>query len=82
MLGMTLGSLNALIDNSFVKMGCLRNSKSESRYVYVLTTRRMAEKVALISRFLKRKMEEYDALNVEIGTLKIEVGEGKGNSQA
>jgi hypothetical protein len=31
--------------------------------------------VALTSRFLKRKMEEYEALKVEIEALKSEVGE-------
>lgn len=31
--------------------------------------------MALTSRFLKRKMEEYDALKVEIEALKVEVGE-------
>jgi selenocysteine lyase/cysteine desulfurase len=35
--------------------------------------------VALTSRFLKRKMEEYDALKVEIETLKAKVGEDEAN---
>lgn len=31
--------------------------------------------MALTSRFLKRKMDEYDALKVEIEAMKAEVGE-------
>lgn len=41
----------------------------------------IAEKVVLTSRFLKRKMEEYDALKVEIEALKAEVGEDQVNGQ-
>ena len=35
------------------------------------------EKVALTSRFLKRKMEEYEALKLEVEALKTEVGDDK-----
>ena len=41
----------------------------------------IVEKVALASRFLKRKMYEYDALKVEIEALQAEVGEEHGNCQ-
>jgi len=37
--------------------------------------------VALTSRFLKRKMEEYDALKVEIEALKAEVSEDQASGQ-
>ena len=67
--------LNALIDKGFVKMGNFQKSKNKFKYVYLLTPQGIAEKVALTSRFLKRKMEEYDALKVEIEALKAEVGE-------
>ncbi len=40
---------------------------------YVLTSTGIAEKVALTSRFLKRKIEEYDGLKAEIEVLKSEV---------
>lgn len=79
MLGMSVGGLNyclnALIDKGFVKMGNFQKSKNKFKYVYLLTPQGIAEKVALTSRFLKRKMEEYDALKVEIEALKAEVGE-------
>ena len=76
-LGMSVGGLNyclnALIDKGFVKMQNFQNSKNKFKYVYLLTPHGIAEKVALTSRFLKRKMEEYDALKVEIEALKVEV---------
>ena len=80
-LGMSVGGLNyclnALIDKGFVKMGNFQKSKNKFKYVYLLTPQGIAEKVALTSRFLKRKMEECEALKVEIEALKTEVGDDK-----
>ena len=79
MLGMSVGSLNyglnALIDKGYVKMANFSKSKNKFKYVYLLTPQGIAEKMALTSRFLKRKMDEYDALKLEIDALKAEVGE-------
>lgn len=50
-------------------------SKNKFGYVYILTPYGMAEKASLTSRFLKRKMEEYEALREEIKSLKLEVGD-------
>ena len=73
-LGMSLGGLNyclnALIDKGLVKMQNFSNSKNKFKYVYLLTPMGIAEKVALTTRFLGRKMEEYDALKAEIESLK------------
>jgi EPS-associated MarR family transcriptional regulator len=78
-LGMSVGGLNyclnALIDKGFVKMANFSKSKNKFKYVYLLTPRGIAEKVALTSRFLQRKMEEYDGLKAEIEALKLEAGE-------
>ena len=67
MLGMSVGGLNyclnALIDKGLVKMQNFSNSKNKFKYVYLLTPTGIAEKVALTTRFLSRKMEEYEALN-------------------
>ena len=74
---MSVGAVNyclsALIDKGFVKMGNFHKSKNKFKYVYLLTPQGIAEKVALTSRFLKRKMEEYEALRLEIEALKAEV---------
>ena len=76
-LNMSVGSvnycLNALIDKGLVKMANFQKSKNKFRYVYLLTPQGVAEKLALTSRFLKRKMEEYEALKVEIDLLKTQV---------
>jgi EPS-associated MarR family transcriptional regulator len=85
-LGMSLGGLNyclnALIEKGFVKMQNFQNSKNKFKYVYLLTPQGIAEKVALTSRFLVRKMEEYEALKVEIKALKLEMdAPGNGGKQ-
>ncbi len=77
-LGMSVGGLNyclnALIDKGLVKMQNFSNSKNKFKYVYLLTPIGIAEKVALTTRFLSRKMEEFEALKLEIDALKSEVG--------
>lgn len=76
-LGVSVGGLNyclrALMEKGLVKMQNFAHSKNKFGYVYVLTPRGMAEKAALTSRFLKRKMEEREALKAEIEALKSEV---------
>ena len=76
-LGISLGGLNyclnALIDKGLVKMQNFQNSKNKFSYVYLLTPQGVAEKVAMTSRFLGRKIEEYEALKVEINALKSEM---------
>jgi EPS-associated MarR family transcriptional regulator len=77
-LGMSAGGLNyclnALIDKGLVKMHDFCNSKNKLKNVYLLTPMGIAEKVALTTRFLGHKMEEYEALRLEIEVLKSEVG--------
>lgn len=78
-LGLSVGGLNyclkALIEKGLVKMKNFANSKNKFGYVYVLTPTGMAEKAAITQRFLQRKMDEYEALKVEIEALKAEEGE-------
>lgn len=75
-LGISVGGLNyclkALTDKGLVKMQNFANSKNKFGYVYVLTPGGMAEKAALTHRFLKRKMQEYDALKAEIEAIRAE----------
>lgn len=84
-LGISVGSLNyclnALIDKGFVKMANFQKSKNKFKYIYLLTPQGIAEKVALTSRFLQRKMAEYDALKLEIEALKSEVSEYQASGQ-
>jgi len=75
-MGMSVGGLNycfkAPMDKGFVKMGNFQKSKNKFKYVYLLTPQGIAEKVALTSRFLQRKMAEYEALKLEIEMLQSE----------
>lgn len=72
-LGVSVGGLNyclkALMDKGWVKMQNFQNSKNKFKYVYLLTPQGIAEKVALTSRFLERKMQEYEILKAEIESL-------------
>ena len=65
--------LNALIDKGLVKLGNFSAAQDKRRYAYILTPKGLSEKAALTSRFLKRKMEEYEALKEEIDALQSEM---------
>lgn len=73
-LGVSVGGMNyclkALIERGWVKMQNFAYSKNKFGYVYVLTPRGMSKKAALTSRFLKRKLEEYELLTAEIDALR------------
>jgi EPS-associated MarR family transcriptional regulator len=72
-LGVSLGGINyslkALIERGMVKAQNFKKSESKLAYAYVLTPQGIAEKTKLTARFLKRKMEEYEALKAEIDLL-------------
>jgi EPS-associated MarR family transcriptional regulator len=84
-LGISVGGLNyclkALMEKGLVKMKNFANSKNKFGYVYVLTPSGMAEKAVITQRFLKRKMEEYEALKAEIESLKRGVASAGSNDQ-
>lgn len=76
-LGISVGGLNyclkALMEKGLVKMKNFANSKNKFGYAYVPTPMGMAEKAAITHRFLRRKMDEYEALKAEIEALRSEV---------
>jgi len=76
-LGVSVGGLNyclnALMDKGWVKMQNFQNSKNKFKYVYLLTPKGIAEKAVLTSRFLERKMREYETLKAEIESLHQDV---------
>jgi EPS-associated MarR family transcriptional regulator len=84
-VGISLGALNyclkALMDKGFVKLENLQNSKHKFKYAYILTPSGIAEKVSITSLFLKRKLQEYEALKAEIDALKAEVSDNDPESQ-
>lgn len=75
-LGVSLGKTNfclqALVAKGLLKMQNFQSNKRKLAYVYLLTPAGLLEKAALTSRFLKRKMDEYEALRVEIEGLRQE----------
>ena len=67
--------LNALIDKGWVKVHNFSESKNKFGYVYLITPSGFAEKTALTSRFLQRKLKEYEEMRAEIDSIRSEVSE-------
>lgn len=76
-LGMSLGKANyllrALLGKGFVKIQNFRNSSNKRGFAYLLTPAGVAAKTELTRRFLAIKIEEYDALRLEIERLRVEI---------
>ncbi|NIJ19289.1 EPS-associated MarR family transcriptional regulator [Sphingomonas naasensis] len=77
-LDISLGGVNyclkALIEKGHVKVSNFRQSDNKLRYAYALTPSGIAERAMLTTRFLHRKMKEYEAIKAEIDAL-LEEGE-------
>ena len=75
-LGISLGRANfclqALIDKGWIKVNNFKNSNNKKAYMYLLTRRGIAEKARVTTRFLERKVAEYEALKREIEQLQRE----------
>ena len=65
--------LKALVEKGLVKMQNFSSSKNKLGYMYLLTPAGLAEKALLTSRFLKRKMREYEELKKEIRLVQKEI---------
>jgi len=76
-LGVSVSGLNyclkALIDKGWVKIQNFSNNKNKLGYSYLLTPAGIMQKASLTSSFLQRKMQEYEALKLEIKQMKQEV---------
>ena len=84
-LGISLGKvnflINALIQKGFVKVENFKKSSSKSKYLYCLTPRGIEEKSRMTYLFLKRKMREYEHLELEIRQLREEMRESGVDSE-
>ena len=73
---MSLGKANyvlrALLGKGFVKFQNFRNSSNKRGYAYLLTPEGVTAKAQLTRHFLARKVEEYEALRLEIERLRVE----------
>ena len=76
-LGVSLGKTNyclkALINKGLIKANNFKNNANKRAYLYVLTPKGIEIKARVSVHFLQRKMEEYEALKLEIEQLKNEV---------
>jgi len=76
-LGISLGSINfcfqALMEKGWIKVQNFSQSKHKLGYAYLLTPHGLSEKSKLTAKFLKRKVAEYEMLQLEIDLLKAEV---------
>jgi EPS-associated MarR family transcriptional regulator len=69
--------MRALIDKGLIKLGNFAQSKHHLGYAYLLMPKGMAQKAVMTSRFLRRKVAEYEAPQGEISLLKAEMGAQK-----
>lgn len=78
MVGLSLGGinycLNALMEKGHVKLANFNSSTNKVGYIYELTPEGIAHRAALTSRFIKRKLAEYEALKAEIDSLRDDFG--------
>ena len=78
-MGVGLGTMNfcfqALVEKGLIKMHNFNQSKNKLRYAYLMTPAGVAEKSKLTTKFLRRKVAEYEALQQEIKELRSEIGE-------
>src|SRR5450759_4027204 len=74
-LGLSLGKINflvkALVEKGLIKVENFKNSKNKSAYLYSLTPNGFEEKTKATYHFLKRKIEEYERLEVELSLIHI-----------
>ena len=66
-------ALNALIDKGWVKVHNFSESNNKLGYSYLLTPSGISEKVTLTTRFLQRKLQEYEEIEIEIESLRSEL---------
>ena len=76
-LGISLGKTNycvkALINRGLIIAKNFKNSSNKRAYLYILTPKGIEAKAKISVRFLQRKLEEYEALKVEIEQLRTEL---------
>lgn len=82
-LGISFGSfiycLNPLIEKGLVNIDNFSQNQNKFGYAYFLSPSVIAEKAVLTSRFLKRKLQEYEIHKAEIKVLKLELDNDSGD---
>ena len=84
-LGVSLGKahylVNSLIDVGWVKLDKFQRSDNKWGYAYLLTPKGIVEKDAITARFLVRKKQEFDNLQLEIQQLQEDVRQQQDRSK-
>ncbi len=65
--------LKKLVKKGFVKIERFTSSENKAAYMYILTPNGIEEKSRITVSFLKRKMQEFEAIKQQIEELKREV---------
>jgi EPS-associated MarR family transcriptional regulator len=75
-MGVSLGKVNyclkKLTEKGLIKITNFKQSPNKVGYAYLLTPKGIEEKSRLTFSFLKRKINEYEILKIEINELKLE----------
>ena len=76
-MGVSLGKANyclkALMEKGLVKLEKFRTNPDKRRYAYLLTTAGLKERTRITMKFLRYKVAEYEALELEIEQLREEL---------
>ena len=76
-MGISLGKVNyclkALITKGWVKAKNFEKSPNKAGYAYILTPAGLETKARVTARFLRRKITEYEKLQIEIEMMRREV---------
>jgi len=69
-LGFSLGKLNyclkALKNKGYLKIKNFHQNPNKLNYAYILTPKGISQKTSLTISFMKKKMQEYDELKMEL----------------
>ena len=80
-MGVSLGKINyclrAFIERGLVKVNNFKANPNKRAYAYYLTPAGIEEKTRVTSRFLKRKLSEYEEVKREISQLRRETAKAK-----
>lgn len=75
-LGVSLGKANyclrALVGRGLIKMRNFKNNENRRAYMYYLTQAGMEEKALMTIEFIRRKIDEFEALKLEIEQLRAD----------
>ena len=76
-LGVSVGAatycLKALVEKGWVKLENFQKNPNKLGYLYLLTPMGISAKTRLTASFLKRKLDEYESLKLEIDELQSEM---------